>query len=367
MASNPMQKKARKSFLLGMIVAIIFCLIMGAAVYFLLIAPKNKEEEERGQEVTAYVLKQNVVSGQVITSDMITALTVYSNMVPANYIQNPSEYFITDDKGNVIYTKIVEKNGKQEAKMYITDKKNEEYKTISDNDSDKVLIQLNEETGELYKTKNNNTKEYFKQDVLPTVAKVDLNKNTILTQGMVTPSNEKITDDLRYIEYNMLTLSTTANIGSVIDVRLTLPNGLDLIVISKKEIKSIIGNTIGLNLTEEEILMMESAIVEAYIMKASKLYATEYIEPGNQGAALNTYVPTDEVEKLIAANPNIQDLARNKLVERFSLSTAVRDNVNSDKNKYYDSQLQNIETELQEEIENAKAAREAYLSGLTSY
>ena len=163
MASNPMQKKVRNSFLLGMVIAIICCLLIGALAYFLLIAPKNKVEDERGAETTAYVLNQNVTSGQVITNDMLTPLTVYANMVPANYIQNASEYFITDDDGNMVYTKITEKNGKQKAEMYITDKDNEEYKTLSSDDEDKVLIQKDEKTGKLYKTKNNGDKEFFEQ------------------------------------------------------------------------------------------------------------------------------------------------------------------------------------------------------------
>ena len=164
----------------------------------------------------------------------------------------------------------------------------------------------------------------------------------------------------------MITLSTTADVGEIIDIRLTLPNGLDLIVVSKKEIKSIIGNTIGLELSEHEILMVESAIVEAYIMTASKLYATQYVEPGIQEASLNTYVPTAEVQNLIkASNNNIQETAKNALANRFS--TSIRDNINSDKTQYLTEELVNLEEKLQQEIENAKAAREAYLSGLTSY
>ena len=41
--------------------------------------------------------------------------------------------------------------------------------------------------------------------------------------------------------------------------------------------------------------------------------------------------------------------------------------VDSSRNIYAGEAQSNIETGIQEEIENAKAAREAYLSGLTSY
>lgn len=367
MAVNPMQKKARNAFMLGMIIAIIVCLILGVLAYFLLVAPQTKKEKDKGEKVKVQVLNQNVTSGQVITEDMLSEIEVYASMVPANYISSVGEFFLMDDEGNSIYTKVIEKDGKKETKMYVTDVENTEYKTLgnSGDDKDRVLVQK-AKNGRLYKTKKTGEEEYFAEEIVPTVAKVALSKNTILTQGMVTPSDQIMTDDLRYVEYNMLTLSTTVDEGSVIDIRLTLPNGLDLVVVSKKEIQSMTGNTIGLNLTEDEILMMESAIVEAYIMKSSKLYATEYIEPGLQGALKNTYVPTDEVQKLIlGSGNNIQATAKEALANRFITET--RDNINNDKNKYYDVQLSNIEEGIQQEIENAKAAREAYLNGLTSY
>ena len=111
--------------------------------------------------------------------------------------------------------------------------------------------------------------------------------------------------------------------------------------------------------------MMESAIVEAYIMSASKLYVTQYVEPGIQDAATNTYVPTQAVQNLISADSNIVETARNALTREFTENK--RSWINSDLSSYSGEETANIETKLKEEIENAKAAREAYLSGLTSY
>ena len=163
----------------------------------------------------------------------------------------------------------------------------------------------------------------------------------------------------------MLTLPTTIAEGDYIDIRLTLPNGQDLIVVSKKEVKSILGNTVGLKLSEGEILMMESAIVEAYIMSASKLYAIQYVEPGMQQAAINTYTPTDAVKGLIERNSNIVPEAKKALTDRFN--NDIRLWTNTERNDYLTEQQENLEQGLQKEIENAKAAREAYLNGLTSY
>ena len=187
---------------------------------------------------------------------------------------------------------------------------------------------------------------------------------TILSSALVT-EGEEINNDLRYVEYNMLALPTTVDVGQFVDIRLTLPNGQDLIVVSKKEVKSILGATIGLELSEQEILMMESAIVEAYIMSASKIYVTQYVEPGLQEAAINTYIPTSAVRELINANGNIVKTAKDKLVETFKDTN--RSYIDNERSKYSENESDNIEEKLKEEIENAKAAREAYLSGLTSY
>lgn len=307
MASNPMQKRARNSFLLGMIITLVICALIGGLLYVLMVKQDQKKEAEEGVLTYAYRLKTNVPAAQEITAADVEEVIVTEKAVPAGAFA--SKIKKTDSKGKETWAPKAFPGG--------------------------------------YK------------------AKVDLNAGTILASSLVY-EGEELTDDVRYVEYNMITLSTTADVGEIIDIRLTLPNGLDLIVVSKKEIKSIIGNTIGLELSEHEILMVESAIVEAYIMTASKLYATQYVEPGIQEASLNTYVPTAEVQNLIkASNNNIQETAKNALANRFS--TSIRDNINSDKTQYLTEELVNLEEKLQQEIENAKAAREAYLSGLTSY
>lgn len=300
MVANPMQKKARNSFLLGMVITLIVCLILFALFYFLIINKDKINEKEKGKEVIAYTLNQDVKSGDAITSNMLTQMKVYTSMLPSNYMDSSvlGSMQAQSDGGNII-------------------------------------------------------------------AKVDMYKNTVLTTDLVTASDAIITNDVRYVEYNMLTLPTTISVGDYIDIRLTLPNGQDLIVVSKREVKSLLGDTIGLELTEEDIQMMESAIVEAYIMTASKLYAIQYVEPGNQVAAVKTYTPTTAVQNLIAANRNIGNEAKSALQARFDQN--MRGYIDGDKGAYASQQKENLETGIQKQIEDAKAAREAYLSGLTSY
>jgi len=198
------------------------------------------------------------------------------------------------------------------------------------------------------------------------IAKVDLTMGTVLSEGLIVNDESELDNSLRLIEYNMLTLPIAINIGDYIDIRLTFPNGQDLIVVSKKEVQDIRDNTVSLNLTESEILMMNSAIVEAYIMPSSNLYVVQYSDPGMQTAAIPTYVPTVEVQNLIKVDSNITSEARTYLESRFI--PGLRDGyINTQINQYGDERLINIESGIQEQIEKAIQAREDYLTELSGY
>ena len=306
MVANPMQRKARNSFLLGMIITLIVCAIIGIAIFVIVSSQNKAQEKEEGVLTYAYALATNVRAGEEITSGKVQAVLVTEKAVPM---------------------------GAFAAKV---------------------------KTG-------TNGKETWVDKAFPAgyKSKVDLTAGTILSNNLVY-ENEQLTNDLRYTEYNMLTLPTTIDVGDYIDIRITFSNGQDLIVVSKKEVKSILGDTIGLELTEGEILMMNSAIVEAYIMPTSKIYAIQYVEPGIQEAATKTYTPTTEVQGLMGKNPNITEEAKIALFNKFN--SDIRIWINNQVNSYQDEDKQrSIEAGLQKEIENAKAAREAYLSGLTSY
>ncbi len=345
MASNPMQKKARNSFILGVLVSLIVFILIGAMIYFLALNPSSKTKN--GKKVTAYVLREDVESGGIITPEMLTEIEIYETMKPANYIQ-PSDISLLEFQDNDGYT-IRKSNGK----MYIEDKNKKQYA-------------VTEENGNYYVNKNG-TQE--KLEKVPVIAKVKLYKNTLLTTSCITKADSATKDNARYVEYNMLMLETQTKVGDFVDVRLTFPNGQDLIVVSKKRVESIIENTIRFKMTEDDINMMESAIVEAYIMNGSKLYVATYVEAGNQKTATQTYVPTPEVQALIKGNPNIEREAREALASWFdnpSGGAALRTYEQNEVKEYDDKKQTNIEEGIQKEIENAKTAREAYLATLKS-
>ena len=294
MAVNPMQKKARNSFLLGMIITLVVCAIIGVILYIAVIGPENKASKEKGTATKAYALNRDVKSGQEITADMLSPINTYSNLIPQNYIDS------------TILTRV--ESGKK------------------------------------------------------VVAKVDLYKNTILTASTVTTEENTVTKDVRTMEYNMLTLPINLTIGDYVDIRITFPDGQDFIVIAKKEIKNIQGNTVTFDMSEADIVMLNSAIVESYIMKASNIYIAKYVEPGMQEKAANTYVPTAEVIRLIETDSNIVSTAKNELTSRFDAN--IRNQMNSTVNQKSEQGLTKVEEGIQKQIEDAKKAREEYLSSL---
>ena len=84
MATNPMQRKARNSFLLGMLIMLLICGVIIALLFMQLMNNNKKEQEKFGNSVDVYSLNQDVSSGQVITSDMLVKQTVAEKVVPKN-------------------------------------------------------------------------------------------------------------------------------------------------------------------------------------------------------------------------------------------------------------------------------------------
>lgn len=405
MSSNPIQKKVRNSMLLGSLVTL---LITGTIIAFLLMNLMNlkKEQEElEASYVQVYILNQDVKSGQIITEDMYTLKEVLVETVPSNAtatIDTFINYSLVDSEGNRVYT---DKEG-----MFLT--KNSEYieifkeettqnyytygingevqhinnintATLKTDDYGLYIVQETEgktrlykedATGEYYilRVKNNNNtivreKEYIKIIGTPILAKIDMNANTVVTPNMLALGN-MVTADVRKQEYNAVVLPMDLMSGEYIDIRIQLPNGQDFIVVSKKiveipiieEMDSI--DTIKVDLSEDEILAMSCAIVEAYRINGSKLYATKYVEPGMQDAATPTYPVNAETVALIQADPNVTTKAMESLRARYN-ATLRNDYINKELQKEENS-MENVTNKMNESITKTQEEREEYLESL---
>ena len=360
MATNPMQRKARNSFLLGMLVML---LISGVVIALLIMQLMNRIQEDNealANSVNVYVLKEDVKSGQVITEDMLQMQTVDKRLVPNNATSDMSvfeNFALQDKEGNDIYTRY----RNNEPALYITI------------DGTEYQVEQEEETGNYYITRNNN-KEYIELNNVPIVAKVDMNANTVITTELLSKSDNMVQDDMRKQEYNMVVLPMDLATGDYIDIRLMLPSGQDYIVVSKKEVEiPVIGgvdseDTIWINMTEDEILHMSCAIIDAYQINGAKLYATKYTEAGMQAAATPTYPINESTSALLESDPNILERAMQEIRARYNNnnSAGLRNNyINSVINAQGDQADTNLQTNMEESITNSQNSRKEYLDSLS--
>lgn len=412
MASNPMQRKSRNSFLLGMIITL---LITGVIIVLLFLQLKQKTEElntELNAKVNVYTLTQNVKSGQELTEDMFQIKKIHKDSIPSNATATASvidSWFLQTKDGTMLNT---DSKGlylnKPDSIIEVTQKDDGQYKYV---DGEEVKISSNDEviqddegafivditndadtitrvyketaTDEYYvykldnstiSTGNNRTrvKEYLEIKNVPVLAKVSMNANTVITPNLVVQSDEVVTDDVRQQEYNMIALPVDLMTNDYVDIRLMTPAGQDFIVISKSKVDvpvnadgTYVSDTIRLNLREDEILAMSSAIVEAYGLEGSKLYATKYVEAGMQEPSLPTYTPNTAVTAQIQSNPNIVEIAKEELASRYSESAK------KSRNDYLQSlinssedYMENIQDKTDEKITNSITTRQKYLESL---
>ena len=120
---------------------------------------------------------------------------------------------------------------------------------------------------------------------------------------------------------------------------------------------------------EDEILTLGNAVVEAYIMNGSKLYATIYTEPGRQKKSEVTYVTSDEVIKLIDKDSNIVEKARNEIIGRYNSNyndngNMYRSSINDLVGKNDENKEELVETGVQQEITKLQTSRQQYVESL---
>ena len=314
MPKNPMQRKAQNSFLLGMLITL---LITGAIIAFLVVQLTrltNAQKEAEANRKQVYVLSQDLNSGDTVTEDLLRAQMVDGATIPSNAL-TPQ---MLEEKSNIY-----------------------------------------DENGNLIKKVN-------------VVAKINIKQGTVVTSDMIMEEGE-ITADIRKVEYNMIIPQTQLESGSYVDIRLRLPDGQDLIVVSHEqvEIPAINGvdslNSMWFNLDETQILKLSCAIVESYKIQGSLLYVTEYVEPGLQDAATITYLPSDEIINLIYRDPNCVEEAKQAIFQRNNnddIKEAVRNPVNNALNQNAEDAIDNVIDNVEEELQKTQEERQTYLESL---
>lgn len=440
MATNPMQRKARLSFILGMLVMLVITGIIIAFLFMQLSKYQKREKENAVSVKQVLVLNQDVRSGQVITSNMFTKQSINEDMIPNNATSSVStiqNYSLQDKEGNEVKTYYDYQKDKQSA-LYLEnydgdsqikqeDNGNYYIEYIKQNDNNyfiynvlddekgqiNVCIRIGDNEYKLYDKSNNivyikhgfdnqnkffklsNSKEvevqpgdvnfrsgnstvayepekkYIELNEVPLLAKVKMAKNTIITTELLAKGKNELADDVRKQEYNVFILPMDLATGDFIDIRLMLPNGQDYIVVAKKEVEVPYVNggdsvdTIWIKVSEDEILSISSAIVDAFRMEGSKLYATKYTEAGMQEAATPTYVATDATRELMNSDPNILSTAKTALISRYNRIgySEVRGRIDTTIQGTDDPE-ENLKNSMEESITKSQDERKSYLDSL---
>ena len=272
MLVGPMKKKMVTTVIL---VVIILTVIFGVIGFLLLSGKQNQIDElmKKAEVVERYVFTENFPAGHVIDGDDLTLAVVKAESTPDN---------------SYSFQTVVTPGNREEIYQY---------------------------TGTTYKTGELvNTLELL----IGRTLKINASRKTTLTDEMLVPIDETPSDDLRLEEFTMINLPSDAVDGEYIDVRIMFPTGEDFTVLLGKKIEKYTDSTIFLKLTEDEILTMGSAIVEAYMYEGTKIYATKYVDPSNQ---LYSYKKIDYVAKYKAAVASLIESKEEKnleaIIEKF--------------------------------------------------
>ena len=183
MPVNPMQRRMRNSFLVGFLLALI---IMALVVLGLVYKMKGIEAEKAAIEAlqqSIYVAAEDLESGQSVNMDNFTTEQVQTTM-DTSLVISEDDFMFQDDEGNPI-------------------------------------IKYNDDGSEKQKDM---------------IMKVNVPAGAIVTKDMLADSTTDLTSDQRIHEFNMILLPSQLKTGDYIDIRLSLAQGQDYIVLSKKKV-----------------------------------------------------------------------------------------------------------------------------------
>lgn len=138
---------------------------------------------------------------------------------------------------------------------------------------------------------------------------IDIPSETCITKNML--DDIQVLSNVREIEYDFVDISSNIMTGDYVDLRILYPDGTDYIIMAKKHICSLSDTKLvaDFNVNEEELLLMDSAVVDAAVYEGTKIYVTKYLKPSVQEPSVVNYVPSEETIELIENNPNIVETA----------------------------------------------------------
>lgn len=184
--------------------------------------------------------------------------------------------------------------------------------------------------------------------------KVDIEPGTILSTDLLMEEFDGTEKKYsRELTFESLPVSTV--VGDYIDIRMIMPNGEEYVVLSHEQIKRLYDQTITINISEEENVILNSVFADlGQYSGFCYAYLTKYLEPGKDTDTVAFYPIQKDMESFVMFNPNITDTTR-------CINETLRDHIDSVLLVYTDSYNSSM---AQNFISNI---RTQYASGLSAH
>ena len=358
MAINPIERRTRNSLITGLLIGGVIAIIVGA-ISFMQITKLNGEiKKEKGKIKQVYVAARDIkANNEVKPEDLIMEGVVTS--LQTDKIVTPDSLAATSG-GKV--ASLLEKQGD---KLVANAGKKEFASTITPGGDNSSSSSTNSSSS----LNSSSSSSESKADKI-IIATIDIPKGTIITEKMLTLKSEAATDSnnmnstYRIVEYSMIMLPTELQKGDTIDIRISYPNGQDFVVAAKKVVEKTDSTSIWLKLREDELLKMNSAIIESYSVEGAKLYAVNYTQPGIQAAANANYPVSDKVYQLLTYDPNIVEAIQQQYKNAVNNYLVVRKPINEILQSTQQEELRSrISSAVQKEIRERTEKRQTFIEG----
>lgn len=402
MAINPMQRRSRNSMIIGVILGLVIGALVAALLLFQINKLQNDLKKEKAKMSMVPVAAKDIAANSEITAadlelkEVITPVAT-SEIVGTDHLAETEPKKLTEPTGTVTKVKVSEllnkvykadnikaataplvntvttdTNNSNNSNNNNSNNTNNNNNNSSNNNNNNNGQNATNNSNNAKQTQNSGNNANANQASSPKgkyIAAVKIPKGSIITKDMILPKEDSLTKEenktQREVEYNMVTLPSELADEDTIDVRVSFPNGQDFVVLSKKTVKKADASTIWLKVNEDEILKMNSAIVESYLIEGAKLYAVNYSKPGLQPQINTTYPVNAEVARLLGNDPNIPQKIKSELNsaanaaimgERNGINQVIA-NQEGDSNK--------VGTAVKNEIKERQNKRKKYIEKLT--
>lgn len=373
MAVNPMQRRSRNSFIAGLIIGLVVTVVVSGLLLFRVSKLNSDLAKEKNKLKEIVVANRDISANSEITINDIGKEKIVTNISPAELEKTKSMLKLIGYGAIPPIPGVPGTTGKT--------KKANSNNIVSGGNNTATSTENNNNTSNTENNTNNNTATTPAENPAPNVennnnqegdkasklyAAINIPKGTVITSDMLVQNTDAISPNstVRTVEYSTITLPSELLAEETIDVRISFPTGQDFVVLSKKFVKKTDAESVWIDVDEEEILRMNSAIIESYLINGAKLYAVNLSKPGIQKKAIATYPVNSSVYSLLNIDPNVSNIAKDNLMKNSNILTQ-RTDLNEIISNAEDGK-ERVGTAVQQEIKARDEKRKQYIEKMTA-